>query len=355
MNVRIVAIYIGILIALFFAIEFLMKNKVNKKRINTLVFFFFLQFIFLYLVWPFLWEDPINNFIYALTTFSKFQAWGGYVFYLGDFYRAWFLPWHYFIICFFATTPLLISILIVGGLTQLTLRFFKRLLNIDKNISYKDIWRGEKEKIFLFLFFIIFIPIFLMFLLNSVIYNTWRHLFFLYPPLILISIYFIDVIAIKFRNKKILLYINSIIVIILLNNIYNLVTLHPFQYIYFNSIFEKNANELFEIDYWGVSNKNSLEKIAKNNLKKDKIVIGVASFTDLYLSKKMLSAKLKSKIIISGQDYQNADFIFNNNISEINPKFDDKYFIPKTFEKHLSMKRGNILINEFYKKGDKLN
>ena len=104
-----------------------------------------------------------------------------------------------------------------------------------------------------------------MFLLDSVIYNTWRHLFFLYPPLILISIYFIDVIAIKFRNKKILLYINSMVIIILLNNIYNLTVLHPFQYIYFNSIFEKKANKLFEIDYWGVSNKFSLEKILKDN------------------------------------------------------------------------------------------
>ena len=348
MNVRIVAIYIGILIALFFAIEFLMKNKVNKKKINTLVFFFFLQFIFLYLFWPFLWEDPINNFVYALTTFSKFQAWGGYVFYLGDFYRAWFLPWHYFIICFFATTPLLISILIVGGLTQLTLRFFKRLLNIDKNISYKDIWRGEKEKIFLFLLFIIFIPIFLMFLLDSVIYNTWRHLFFLYPPLILISIYFIDVIAIKFRNKKILLYINSMVIIILLNNIYNLTVLHPFQYIYFNSIFEKKANKLFEIDYWGVSNKFSLEKILKDNFQKEQITIGVASFTNLYLSKKMLDKKSQNKLIISGQDFNNADYIFNNNYFEINPKYDDKYNIPQNYRKYSELKKGKILINELY-------
>ena len=99
-NVRIVAIYVGILVALFFIIEFLMKNKVNKKKISTLFFFFFFQFIFLYLIWPFLWESPINNFVYALTTFSQFQSWGGYVFYLGDFYKVWYLPWHYFIICF---------------------------------------------------------------------------------------------------------------------------------------------------------------------------------------------------------------------------------------------------------------
>ena len=31
-------------------------------------------------------------------------------------------------------------------------------------------------------------------------------------------------------------------------------------------------------------------------------------------------------------------------------KFDDKYFIPETFEKYKSLKKGNILINEFYKK-----
>ena len=41
---------------------------------------------------------------------------------------------------------------------------------------------------------------------------------------------------------------------------------------------------------------------------------------------------------------------FNNNLFEINPEFNDKYSIPKTFKKHLSLKRGNILINEFYKK-----
>ena len=119
-----------------------------------------------------------------------------------DFFKSGVLPWHYFIICFLATTPILISILIAGGLIQLTLRFFKRLINIDNNNSYKDIWRGEKEKIFLFLFFIIFIPIFLNFL-HPAIYNSWRHLFFLYPPLILISIYLINVVVVKFRKRKI--------------------------------------------------------------------------------------------------------------------------------------------------------
>ena len=137
--------------------------------------------------------------------------------------------------------------MIAGGLVNLTLRFSRRLINIDKNDSYKDIWRGEKEKIFLFLLLVIFVPILSIFLFNSIVYNSWRHIFFLYPPLILVSIYFLDIIVIKFRFKKISSYINIILLVAILSNIYNLIILHPFQGIYFNSIFEKNANKIILI------------------------------------------------------------------------------------------------------------
>ena len=348
-NIRIIGIYVVILVAFFLIIQILMKNKLDLKKINSLLILLFFNFLFLYILWPFLWESPFDNILYALKSFSKYP-WGVNVFYLGEFYKSEFLPWHYFFILFFATTPLLLSIIIILGIYQILLRFIKRFINIDKNNSYKDIWRSEKEKIFLFIFITIITPLFLIYFFDSRLFNGWRHLYFLYPCLILTGIYFIDRMALIYSKKKMVLIFTFILSIICINNLYNLIKLHPYQYIYFNSIFEKRANQLFEIDYWGVSNKNFLEKIVKHNLEKDKIIIGVASFTDLYLSRKMLPANLKNKIIIAGQEYQNADFILNNNIFEINPKFNDKYSIPKTFEKYLSLKRGNILINEFYKK-----
>ena len=347
-SLRIVAIYVGVLILLFFLFDFLMKNKFDQRKIKMLLFFFILKFIFLYLFWPFLWENPIDNFIYALKSFSQYRIWDHYVFYLGNFHKSFYLPWHYLFVSFFSTTPLLISIFIAFGLAEVSLRFFKRLIGIDDRNSNKDIWRSEKEKILLFVFFLIFCPIFLIFLLDSVIYSGWRHLFFLYPPLILLLIYFFDTCATKFRKRKITVYINSILVIIFLSNIYNLITLHPFQYIYFNSFFEKNANKLFEIDYWGLSNKDALKNIVINNYKGEKITIGVASFTNLFLSEKMLPEKHRNKLIITGQDFSNVDFIFNNNYFEINPSFNDKYEIPKNYIKYQQNKKGNILINEFY-------
>lgn len=347
-NLRIVAIYVGILVLLFFIFEFLMKNKFDLKKIKLLLFFFILKLIFLYIFWPFLWENPIDNFIYALKSFSQYKSWDHYVFYLGDFYKVFYLPWHYIFVSFFSTTPLLISAFIICGLGQIILRFSKRLINIDGKNIYKDIWRSEKEKIFLFIFFIIFSPIFLIFLLDSVIYNGWRHLFFLYPPLILLFIYFFDVLKSKYRKRKISFYLNTILAIILISNIYNLIMLHPYQYIYFNSFYEKKANKLFEIDYWGLSNKDALKNIVADNYKGGKIKIGVASFTNLFMSQKMLPDKYKNKLIITGQNFDNVDFIFNNNYFEINPSYDNKYQIPKNYRNYQQNKKGNVLINEFY-------
>ena len=348
-NVRIVGIYVVILVVFFLIIEMLMKKRFDLKKINFILILLFLNLIFLYILWPFLWEAPLDNITYVLKKLSKYP-WGGQVFYLGDYFKSEFLPWHYFLVYFFATTSLLLSAIMALGMFQIILRFIKRLINIDKNDSYKDIWRSEKEKIFLFIFFTIITPIFLIYLFDSRLFNGWRHLFFLFPLLILTGIYFIDIMSLTYSRKKTLFLFTFLLVIICANNLYNLVKLHPYQYIYFNSVFEKKANKLFDIDYWGVSNKNSLENIVKSNLEKDKIIIGVASFTNLNLSKKMLPENLKNKLIISGQDYRNADFIFNNNIFEINPEFDNKYFIPIEYKKYQSLKKGNILINEFYEK-----
>ena len=348
-SIRIIGIYVIFLVAFFLIIQMLMENKFYSKKINTLLALLFFNFTFLFLMWPFLWEAPIDNFIYVIKTFAKYP-WDANVFYLGNFYQSEFLPWHYFFVFFLATNPLLLSIIIILGISQVAYRFIKRLINIEENNSYKDIWRGKNEKIFLFILVTVITPIFLILLLNSRIFNGWRHLYFLFPCLILLGIYFVDRTTLKYFKKRKTILTIFILGIISINNCYNLIKLHPYQYAYFNLIFERNANQLFEIDYWGLSNKDALTNIVKNNPEKDKIIIGVASFTNLYLSKKMLPKSIENKIIIAGQDFKNADFIFNNHIFEINPKFNDKYFIPKTFKKYTSLKKGNILINEFYKK-----
>ena len=352
-NIRVIGIYLLILTIFFVLIKILMNEKFLIKKFYSLALFIILSFAFLYFFWPFLWESPFNNIAYALKSFSKY-AWGLKVFYLGEFYLDKYLPWHYQYLYFFATTSLVLSAVILCGAIIIILRFLNRLLKVENTCLSNDIWKSNKERTLLLILFAIFIPLFLIYLFDSIIYNGWRHLFFIFPCLIIIGVYFVEFLMIRFRNSNFIKVLPTILILIVINNIYNLVNLHPFQYVYFNKIFEDKANNLFEIDYWGVANKQALKDIIVNNPDKEKIVIGVASFANLNLSKKMLSQDLKKRIIISGQEFDNADFIFKNYYSEVDPKIDDKYSIPKNFEKYLSVKKGNILIYEFYKNSDTL-
>ena len=112
------------------------------------------------------------------------------------------------------------------------------------------------------LFFFI-LPIFMIIFLNSTLYTGWRHLYFIFPSIIYSIAVGIKYIYDKNIFKPYLKVISLIIFLSLTINTYNLVKLHPYQNIYFNFLFEKKANSLFEIDYWGLGNVEALSFIEK--------------------------------------------------------------------------------------------
>ena len=54
--------------------------------------------------------------------------------------------------------------------------------------------------------------------------------------------------------------------------------------------------------------------------------------------------------MLLGQEYKNAKYIYSNNISEVNKKYNDKYNIPKDFFKIYEYKTEGIIIYAIYKK-----
>ena len=121
----------------------------------------------------------------------------------------------------------------------------------------------------------------------------------------------------KFKN---IFYI--LIFFLLVNNIYNCVRFHPFQNVYFNYLFEKKANNLFEIDFWGLGNIKALEYLAKEKYKGEKIQIKVSSYTPLKYSKLILDKNLKEIFSDMNTSNENQKFVFTNYTFESNPKFE---------------------------------
>ncbi len=345
-NIRVMGILIFSLFLFFLFLNFLEEKNLFKKNVLKFLVLIFLFPSIVFLFWPFLWGSPIDNFIFTIKSFANYD-WIGSVLYLGDYYKGYDLPWHYIPVWIIATTPIIFSLIFFIGFIIITIRFSKNFLNLSTdNKMWKD--SNQQKDFFILIFFIT--PIFLVIFLNSTLYTGWRHLYFIYPCII----YFIGIglkflLEIKINNfyKK---SINSIIALSLIINSYNIIKLHPYQNVYFNILFEKKANKLFEIDYWGLGNKEALEFLLNEKKGNGDIDIKLSSSTPLAYSKLLLDKSKIDKFSFIGTLDKDQTYIFTNYIFQKNPNFEKKYSIPNNYDKIYSLKRGNIVINEIFEK-----
>ena len=76
----------------------------------------------------------------------------------------------------------------------------------------------------------------------------------------------------------------------------------------------------------------------------------MSSFLTLERSVKILNKKDREKIIIIGQDYQNADYIYTAFMSEVDTNVNDKYKIPSNFIKIDEFILDGIRVYEVFKR-----
>ena len=341
---RVVGIFIPIV---FISVLFLTKSTRNDNLLSIfkiISIYLLLTAFFLYFFWPYLWSDPFSNLFYSLKTFSKYPA-TFQMLYNGAYIDSKFLPLSYLPVWMFITIPLSILVLFFYGYLIFLRRLFKRILNIKEETFFNDFWRGSNEKKDFLIFLCFNVIFFYIILSNSDLYNGWRHLYFLHFFISYISCLGVYLVVLKFKKFK---FISIIIFFLISLNYIDIIKFHPYQGSYFNLFNVKKNN--YEIDYWGLAGVKFLEQILNDNKNKELIKIGVASYLPLERSLKMIDKELSIRLKIVGQNYSNADYIFNNNISEVNKFVDDKYNIPKDFKLVDEFSINGFIMYEMYKK-----
>ena len=343
---RLLGIYLPFLIIFFKIVQILRLSKNKKREVLSIIYLICFILIFIYFFWPYLWEDPIKYFIIAFKKLANIDV-GIYNFFLGNYIQVEFVPWYYTIIWIFITTPSIYLIFFLIGFCFILKRIGNRLIRIDDKKEYNDLWRGDNEKIDILIFLNFFIPIFFTIILHSSLLTGWRHLYFVYPSLIIMSIHGVKILQLTLFKKK-FRYLISIILISLLFTINWMYKNHPHQYVFFNTIYGKNFNKYFDMDYWGLSNYHAL-KFVLNNSEKKSIKIGILGNGDLNLSKNFLNKADREKIIISNEDLLNNDFIIDNYNRWNGIRIPEDFAkIEKKFRKFHDIKVNNIPINSIY-------
>jgi hypothetical protein len=250
----------GIMLA-FFTLFFLfidlwgnLKNAENKRRIYLNSVLFTIGFCFtLYINWPYLWKSPLQNFIASFSGLAHFN-YDAEVLFGGTNVKTTNLPWTYFPTWFIITNPVLWLIFGCVGLVRLLLDVLKKPSQYLKNTPDRN---------FLLFLLCFWAPIIAVIGLNSVIYDDWRHLYFVYPPFVFIAIYMVHRIM-QMLPSKFSMVVPAICAVQAAVIGLFMVKNFPFSQVYFNELVsheKEYLRENYELEYWGCGFKQALDHL----------------------------------------------------------------------------------------------
>ena len=342
-DIRIMGIIIVPIVVFLTYLKYL-RNK-NFKIFTGVLTYLILFPLLTILFWPYLWESPFTHFIQVFKSLSSFSV-AGYNFYLGNYYEYSNVPWHYVFVWICITTPIFYLALFILGFANYTLRIKERIFKITNENALNDFWRGESELEDLIYYLLFIVPIITVILLNSTLYNGWRHLYFIYPCFLLIALkglYLIDLNYLKKKKWLLIIFVISF----LTHTTFVMIKDHPHQNVYFNFLAGKNIETKFELDYWGLGNKQAFEYILKND-SKDRIMIGSGGPISLNNSKQILNSLEKNRIQIS--ENSKSDYIIDNYINWYGKYKKKRHEIPNNFKIYKEIFVSGKRIISIYKK-----
>ncbi len=293
-NIRIMGIMLPCFIVFFFLLDML-KDKEYIKNLKLVFIFLGTATFVLYITWPYLWNNPIENFITSFNNMKNFR-YGGAVLFGGKVYRAYDVPNSYIPIWFSITTPITYILFGLLGIVLITKEI------ILKNIAFLF---NAKKRFFLICLALFISPIILVIIFNSTLYNGWRQMYFIYAGFIFIAIKGIHFLYNK--NKKILFL--PLITFIVIG--FHMIFLYPNQHVFFNYFISTKKEDMetkYDMDYFGVSMKQAYEFILERNKTSKNINIFNCKYSPLFHNFYTLKERHKSRIGGLKNNINDADY-----------------------------------------------
>jgi len=246
-----------------------------RNLVKTLATYTVTFLITIYLIWPVLWGNPIQNFLEAFNNFSNYTAYQGVVLFNGRVIDASKLPSYYIPAWVLITSPFahfLVWCLAVP------------VVLIKSIINFK--WSRLDNPALFSLWFII-ISYGSVVILKSTLYDDWRHLYYLFTPLMVLGVYGLDYLrgTIGFRAP---FYAATLVIMVsLVATLFWMVKNYPHYYAYFNILARSDFDQRWERDYWALSTKQLIVKLVDTDTikKPRKYYIAGAGHSTQMLSK----------------------------------------------------------------------
>lgn len=283
-STRIIAPLAGMMVSL------LALYRSRLKAIPLVLIYWVFAALAVYAVWPFLWPDPFNRFLESLQKMASFP-WGNKVLFDGNYYQANSLPWRYL--------PKLMA-----------LQFTEPVLLLSIAGAAVLVWKTCQKKVdavlpvMLSIWFIA--PVAWVVISRPTMYDNFRQFLFIMPPIFIFCALALDELFKRLTSPK---FQALLVLVALLPALVAGIRLHPYQYVYYNSLAGNIAGR-YETDYWATSFREVANYLNAHAPQKAVISIGEWGLfqeylrPDLVVDRNEVSANSDYVVIFSRWNYE---------------------------------------------------
>lgn len=335
LDLRLVAIVIPLMTAILLIVAVGRRGIGWQRGASIAGLYLAATALFLYALWPWLWANPIDRFVEAVGAMSRFR-WQGLVLYLGRDIDPKALPWHYLPVWIAITTPplyLLLFVIGVGGLVVRTCR--ERFRMLGNRADIQDVVIAG----------MVLAPVLAVIALRPVLYDGWRHFYFIYPCFVLLAVRGWEMIwTARWITSPGRVTLAVVTAALLSWNAWWMVRAHPHQNVYFNELAGGDLRARFELDYWGLGTRAALEYILQHD-PADRVRVKAGSFLPLTQSLAMLTPDERRRIEVVTDD--TGPHYLLNNFRSVGSATDAQY--RKRYDLIHEIKAADLPILEIYR------
>ena len=207
-----------------------------------------LVYLTMLLFWPWARQNPIQRPLQALLSEGHFD-WNFSVLYRGVYLMADALPIDYIFRYFVIQLPEIFLFVLTVGIIAVLIWFAKG--------RFRTLYTTFPFAGAVLLFLAAALPVLIALIGHAVLYDGIRHLLFIIPPLACLAGGFIDLLFRWLGNIR-QIYITLATLVLaagVISTVYQAVQLHPYEYIYYNSLVGglPGAYKDYETEYWSTA------------------------------------------------------------------------------------------------------
>lgn len=244
---------------------------------------------------PSAWTNTISTVEKIFSMFSNYTKMPGNSLYNGSIVTGDMLSRKYLFLWIGITTPVVYLLLFFIGLLD---DFRLGAAVICKKQKLDGLFYGK-----LFIGMAMTAPIVYVVIFRPVLYNGWRHFYFIYGMIIINALFGLLWLERLLGQSKLRYLHRSVLAAGIIGTMIWIGVNHPYEYVYFNPFVRSQVAENYDRDYWAVSEKDALQMICDYDQSEQ---IKVKAYTDL--GSRFLSKEDRERLVFV-EDSQEADYV----------------------------------------------